>query len=203
MSRPKPSSEYLDLTGQKPRDRSAASKSSTCEAGRPSRPGHLSDDAKKEWRRCVRILQERGTLTKGDGPALEVYCETYARWRMALKHIQEHGLFMKTTRSSPSGKTWDVEVENPASKLAASLENSIRQYQKELSLTPAARDKARRVSTGRNGRDIVPGSVADLRARAAAAASEPDEPEEEETDVTESEEPEETEGEEAEGSDAA
>lgn len=175
MSRPKPSTEYLDLTGQAARDRSATAKPSEHAGGRPSRPGHLCDAGKKEWNRCCKILQERGTLTKGDGPALEVYVETYSRWRAALQEIQEHGLFITTTRSSPSGVTWEVRTENPASKLAASLENSLRQYQKELSLTPAARDKARKVTAGRNAKNIIPGSFADLQENMKNGEFEPEE----------------------------
>lgn len=177
MSRPKPSAEYLDLVGEAPRDRSAAAKPSEHTGGRPPRPGHLSPLAKKEWRRCVAILQERGTLTRGDGPSLEAYCEVYARWRAALQEIQDYGLFVVVTRSSPGGTTWQLRVENPASKTASTLENSMRQMQKELSLTPASREKARKVAAGRDAKNIIPGSVADMKQKMNAGEFAPEEQE--------------------------
>lgn len=175
MARPKPSTEFLDLAGVAPRNRSALSKPSEHEGGKPSCPSYLEPVARKEWRRCIKILQGRGTLTVGDGVCLETYAQLYARWRMALSEISEHGLFITTTRSSPSGVTWTVRTENPASKLAAALENSLRQYQKELSLTPAARDKARKVAAGRNAKNIIPGSFADLQENMKNGEFEPEE----------------------------
>jgi len=177
MARPKPSAEFLDLTGGTPRDRSAAAKPSEHVGGKPPCPSYLSPEARKEWRRCVKILLERGQLTRGDGPCLEQYVQTYVRWRAALKEIEDHGLFVTVTRSSPSGKTWEIRVENPASKTASTLENSLRQMQKELSLTPASRDKARKVAAGRDAKNIIPGSVADLEQKMNAGDFAPEEQE--------------------------
>lgn len=113
-------------------------------AGRPTMPKHLSPIARDKWREMIRTLSSRGTLTRGDGPALEVFVETYARWRACLKEIDTHGVMVTVNYAGANGEPESKRVMNPASKLAAQLETSMRQMLKELGQTPASREKAKR-----------------------------------------------------------
>jgi phage terminase small subunit len=88
--------------------------------GRPKMPRNFSPAEAAEWKRIVKELWKRGTVTRIDGSALEVYCRTFGKW------------------------LYFVDVLEPkAQKLAAQLANSLRMYQKEFSATPASRDNAR------------------------------------------------------------
>lgn len=51
----------------------------------PSCPAHLNKEAKKEWRRVVKILEPIGILSGLDMSILAEYCEAYGNWVLA-KH---------------------------------------------------------------------------------------------------------------------
>jgi P27 family predicted phage terminase small subunit len=112
-------------------------------AGRPKMPSGLSDLGREKWREMVRLLTVRGTLTKADGPALELYVETYCRWKSCLKEIADHGVLVTVEYAGAGGEACSKRVPNPASKLAAQLEVSMRQMLKEFSATPASREKTK------------------------------------------------------------
>jgi P27 family predicted phage terminase small subunit len=136
MARPAETPEYHQLVGT--RATRADNTPSPFTGGRPSCPSYLSPIAKTEWRRIVRLLRERGTLTRGDGPAIEVYCQTYARWRACITEIETKGDFIDTTWTDLTG-THTKRTINPASKLAGQLANSLRAMQVQLGATPGSR----------------------------------------------------------------
>lgn len=47
----------------------------------PSCPKWLEDDAKKEWRRLAKQMEQLGILTEVDMAAFAGYCQAYARWK--------------------------------------------------------------------------------------------------------------------------
>jgi P27 family predicted phage terminase small subunit len=116
---------------------------SAFKGGKPKKPKDLPPVASAEWDRIVKQLQKRGTLTCVDASALEVYCRMFSRWKTVALLAEE----------SPTVETsWTVNeivhtkiVENPASKIAARLEISLRAYQHEFGATPVSREKAKRV----------------------------------------------------------
>lgn len=65
----------------------------------PKCPVWLDTEAKKEWRRVAKQLEELGVLTEVDMAAFAGYCEAYARWKEAEEFISKHGTIVKT----PSG----------------------------------------------------------------------------------------------------
>ena len=113
------------------------------ESGRPRMPKYLSAIAAEKWKETVRLLAKRGTLTRADATALEILCVTYERWRALCDEIREHGPMVDVTVLDSSGTAHTKRVQNPAAKLAAQLENSMRAMLKELSATPASREKAK------------------------------------------------------------
>lgn len=135
------SNEMHKLRGTRaPRETAAASRVA---GGRPKMPKHMTGIAADRWKEMVKILRARGTLTKGDGPALELYCETYARWRACLKEVEDHGVMVDVTVLGSSGEPFTKRVQNPAAKLAAQMENSLRAMLKEFSATPASRERTK------------------------------------------------------------
>ncbi|GKY89888.1 phage terminase small subunit P27 family [Sinisalibacter aestuarii] len=65
----------------------------------PRCPSHLSDAARKEWRRLATPLHEAGLVTLADRAALAAYCQAWARWVEAEEHLRKTPSLLKT----PSG----------------------------------------------------------------------------------------------------
>jgi P27 family predicted phage terminase small subunit len=141
MSRPKKSLEQHWLEGSAPQW--SAPDAQAFPAGRPKMPRDLSPVAQAEWKRLVRELQRRGTLTRVDSSALEIYVTTFARWKQAVAEVEKRGPVIESTWTDQHGNEHSKLVENPASKIAARLETSLRLALKEFSATPASRDKAK------------------------------------------------------------
>ena len=49
----------------------------------PACPKWLEDEAKKEWRRLAKQMEQLGILTQVDMAAFAGYCQAYARWKEA------------------------------------------------------------------------------------------------------------------------
>jgi P27 family predicted phage terminase small subunit len=127
--------------------------------GKPKRPKHLSPVAEEKWAEMVKILRARGTLTKGDGPALEIYCESFARWRAMLDEIANEGAMVESTVLTSSGTPITKRIINPAVKAASQLENSLRAMLREFSATPASREKTKTVRAPLNKQPLAPDSI--------------------------------------------
>lgn len=65
----------------------------------PPCPKWLETEAKKEWRRLAKQMEQLGILTEVDMTAFAGYCQAYARWKEAEEFISRHGAIVKT----PSG----------------------------------------------------------------------------------------------------
>ncbi len=61
----------------------------------PKCPNWLDTEAKKEWRRVAKQLEELGVLTEVDMAAFAGYCEAYARWKEAEEFISKYGTIVK------------------------------------------------------------------------------------------------------------
>jgi P27 family predicted phage terminase small subunit len=140
VGRPPKSNELHELQGTKSQ---ASASAETMVGGRPKMPSGLSELEKEKWREMVRVLATRGTLTKGDGPALELYVATWSRWKKCLKEIDDHGVLVTVDYCGADGQACSKRVPNPATKIAGQLEVSLRQILKELGSTPASRQKAK------------------------------------------------------------
>lgn len=121
----------------------AADKPSAFRAGRPKMPADLPGAAQAEWKKMVKQLSKRGTLTTSDASALEVYVRMFAQWLGYCAHVEEHGPMIPEPVKDKNGDVHIRHVQNPAAKLALQLGNALRQYQKEFSATPASRERAK------------------------------------------------------------
>jgi len=99
----------------------------------PSCPGWLEKEAKKEWRRLCKALDEMGILKDVDMVVFADYCQSYARWRQAEEFLSERGLFYIT----PSG----YPQQFPQVQIALNYSKQMIQHAKEMGLTPAARSR--------------------------------------------------------------
>ena len=102
----------------------------------PPAPKHLSDEARREWRRMAPHLHRLGLLTKVDMPALEGYCAAYARWVEAERKIDETGGEIIETKNGNM-------IQNPWLAVANRAMKEMQDWLREFGMTPSSRSKVR------------------------------------------------------------
>jgi P27 family predicted phage terminase small subunit len=111
-------------------------------SGRPKMPKDLTPEAEAEWKRLVKELSKRGTMTRVDSSVLEIYVRMWSRWRK-VEALAEANPTTVVTWTDKNGEPHEKVIEHPASAMATRLENSLRNMLKELSATPASRDRTK------------------------------------------------------------
>jgi P27 family predicted phage terminase small subunit len=96
----------------------------------PRCPPHLSDEAKREWRRVSRMLYRLGLLTELDTTALALYCQTYSRWIEAEQKLASFGLLIKTHN--------DLPMQSPYLSIAHRCFDQLRAMLAEFGMTPSS-----------------------------------------------------------------
>ena len=99
----------------------------------PKCPSWLETEAKKEWRRVAKQLEQLGILTEVDMAAFSGYCQAYARWKEAEEFISKHGTIVKT----PSGYWQQV----PQISIASNYLKIMSRFCEQFGLTPSARSR--------------------------------------------------------------
>jgi len=110
--------------------------------GKPKMPADLSPEAVTEWKRLVKELSKRGTLTRVDSSMLELYVRMWSRWKKVAA-LAEANPVDDVSWVDKNGTEHFKTIEHPASAMASRLENSLRNMLKELSATPASRERTR------------------------------------------------------------
>lgn len=110
---------------------------------KPKMPKDLTPAEEAEWKRVVRELKKRGTLTRVDSSLLEIYVRIWGRWKLLADDVKTHGAMVEDTRVDKHGEQYTVRVVNPAVKEAARLETSLRLYLQQFAATPASREAVR------------------------------------------------------------
>lgn len=99
----------------------------------PPCPKWLEPEAKKEWRRLCKVMEQIGILTKMDMTAFAGYCQAYARWKEAEEFLTKHGNLVKT----PNGYWQQV----PQVSIAQSNLKIMMNIAAQFGLTPSARSR--------------------------------------------------------------
>ena len=102
---------------------------------KPRCPSHLSDEAKKEWKRISSKLFDLGLLTEIDGTALAIYCELWARWVEANKRLAESNIVIRTTNGNL--------VQNPLVGMANRAMTDMLKVMAEFGMTPSSRSRVK------------------------------------------------------------
>lgn len=108
----------------------------------PRCPAWLEEDAKKEWKRMGKILEQIGLLTEMDMTAFAGYCQAYARWKEAEEFITQHGTIIRT----PNGYLQQV----PQVSIAQTNLKIMLKFCEQFGLTPSARS---RIAAGEGSAD--------------------------------------------------
>lgn len=118
------------MRGRKPTPRA---NSHTALGALPRCPAHLSDVARREWRRLAPVLHSAGILTVADRAALAAYCQSYARWVEAEEQLGKTPALLKAPSGYVQQSPW-LSVANKQLELMG-------RYMSELGLTPSARTR--------------------------------------------------------------
>ncbi|MHB9909371.1 phage terminase small subunit P27 family [Clostridium botulinum] len=95
-------------------------------------PGWMDKEAKKEFKRVLKLLQEEHKdFTEKDTKALEGYAISYSKWKLAEQILDEKGF----TFTTPNG----YEQQRPEVSVANKAQQEMRSWMKELGLTEASR----------------------------------------------------------------
>lgn len=99
----------------------------------PRCPSWLEEEAKKEWKRLAKQMEQLGILTEIDMAAFAGYCQAYARWKEAEEFISKHGTIVKT----PSGYWQQV----PQVSIAQTYLKIMNKFCEQFGLTPSSRSR--------------------------------------------------------------
>ena len=99
----------------------------------PKCPSWLEPEAKKEWRRTAKQLEQLGILSEIDMAAYAGYCQAYARWKEAEEFMSKHGTIVKT----PSGYWQQV----PQVSIAQTYLKIMNKFCEQFGLTPSSRSR--------------------------------------------------------------
>lgn len=105
----------------------------------PAPPRHLSDEAKREWRRVGRQLADAGLVTALDRAALAGYCQAWGRWVEAEELLKRHGMLVK----SPNG----YPMMSPYLNVANRAMEQLRLLLTEFGMSPSSRSRVSVVQT--------------------------------------------------------
>lgn len=96
-------------------------------------PDWLEDEAKAEWTRLSKILEDMGVLTEVDITAFAGYCQSYARWKEAEIYLSKNGSVFET----PNGYLQQV----PQVSIAQTNLKIMLKFCEQFGLTPSARSR--------------------------------------------------------------
>jgi P27 family predicted phage terminase small subunit len=97
--------------------------------GLPTKPEGLTEDAEYLWDLIIEQLETVGVLKPLDAASMEMLCETFSRWRYAVKQRRMYGALGKNSQGVVTAP-W-VGIEERASK-------EFRGWCAEFGLTPAS-----------------------------------------------------------------
>ena len=99
----------------------------------PSAPRHLSDNAKKYWKREAKKLHDAGILTEVDLMLFETMCVAMATGDEAMELVNDHGLVIKTTNGNV--------IQSPALGIANRAYDRATKIALEFGMTPSSRTR--------------------------------------------------------------
>jgi P27 family predicted phage terminase small subunit len=93
-------------------------------------PADMDADAKAVWRRVLRDMGATGVIRAADADVLRCYCEAVSRYAAAARLYAQTG---------PLTRRDGNLVKNPLHQVARDNADEVRQFARELGLSPSAR----------------------------------------------------------------
>jgi P27 family predicted phage terminase small subunit len=98
----------------------------------PKMPGDMDADAKVVWRRVIRDMRHTGVIRAADADVLRCYCEAVSRYAAAARVCGQTGPLVR-------GRHGAELVKNPLHQVTRDNADEVRQFARELGLSPSAR----------------------------------------------------------------
>lgn len=108
----------------------------------PSCPKHLNKNARKEWRRAGKILQDVGLMTELDMAVLAGYCDAFAQWAEATVKVNEKGLvYVEGQKKDKNGQIINSGIPklNPYLRVAREAYDRMMKAAVLIGLSPSSR----------------------------------------------------------------
>jgi P27 family predicted phage terminase small subunit len=115
--------------------------------GAPDKPDWLSEAAVEKWDELIKHLEERRVITRADGTALAILCETYSLWRGAVVELNQTSVAAETEAGMPK--------QSPEALAVNQLTGRLLSWLREFGLTPVSRDRVEPIA-GTWKRDAEP-----------------------------------------------
>lgn len=96
-------------------------------------PRHLNAEAKREWRRMVKLLMGLGLYSEVDRAALAMYCQAWGRWVEAERMVEKLGEVLVSEKGGL--------YQNPWLAVANRAWDQMRKILPEFGLTPSSRSR--------------------------------------------------------------
>jgi P27 family predicted phage terminase small subunit len=112
-------------------------------AGRPKYPRGITGEAKSTFKRLVRMLEQRRTVTVGDQEILRLYAYLFDRHSRALEHVATEGEIVPSQVIGKNGDPITVMKPNLHLKIAETCETKMLAYLTQLGLTPRTRTQVK------------------------------------------------------------
>lgn len=111
----------------------------------PRCPSHLSDEAKREWRRVAPELASLGLLARLDRAALANYCQAWGRWIEAEEALRKFGVMVKSPNGFPMQSPYLAVVNRAMEQIRAMLA--------EFGMSPSSRTRVHAQPGGAEAED--------------------------------------------------
>jgi P27 family predicted phage terminase small subunit len=102
----------------------------TPSADLPKMPADMDPDAKVVWRRVLRTMGHTGVIRAADADVLRCYCEAVSRYAQAVKLYVGSGPLLRDRGHL---------VKTPLHQVVRDNADEVRQFARELGLSPSAR----------------------------------------------------------------
>lgn len=137
---PKPTPSAIKMArGTYRPDRAAGSEAPT--TGKPTLPSWVTDpDARKEFRRLVKLLGQMGLVGSADGNLLTRYALTWVRWRRIVQALATNPAAEVATYKDEQGKVKAIQV-SALHSVARSLADELGRAEAALGMSPSARSR--------------------------------------------------------------
>lgn len=99
----------------------------------PPCPKMLGPEAKREWRRLAKTLENMHVLTELDLAVFATYCDAFEQWKKATEFINTRGSVIRT----PSGYLQQI----PQVSIAQTYAKIMNRCAEQMGLTPSARSR--------------------------------------------------------------
>ena len=113
--------------------------------GIPDCPNYLDDEARAEWFRTAKVLDDMGVLSTADRTALAAYCVVYSRWLKAEEQVKKFGSIVKSPEKG-------FPMKSPYLSVADQALDAMLKLMVEFGLTPSSRSRIR-VPAGGQAKD--------------------------------------------------